>query len=53
LSESYELCGLDVENPFEIRAHLALHLVDLLEGVQVLANDAPRLVRVSIVANDL
>jgi hypothetical protein len=53
LSEGLKLGSLDVKEPFEVRAHLTLHLVDLLEGVEVLSNDAPRLVGVGIVANDL
>jgi hypothetical protein len=53
LSEGLELGSLDVKEPLEVRAHLALHLVDLLEGVEVLSNDAPRLVGVGIVANHL
>jgi hypothetical protein len=53
LGKGFELWGLDVEEPLEIGAHLALHLVYLLEGVEVLADDAPRLVGVSVVADDL
>jgi hypothetical protein len=52
LSEGFELWGFDVEEPLEIRAHLALHLVCLLEGVEVLSDDAPRLVGVSVVTDD-
>jgi hypothetical protein len=41
-----------VTNPLEVRAHLALHLVDVLQRVEVLADDALRLVRVSVIADD-
>lgn len=41
-----------MEEPFEVRAHLALHLVDLFEGVEVLSDNAPRLVGVGVVADD-
>jgi hypothetical protein len=53
LGERLELGGFDVKEPLEVRAHLALHLVDLLERVEVLPDDAPRLVRVGIVADYL
>lgn len=43
----------DVEVPLEVAAHLALHLVDLLKLEQFLSDDAPRLVRVGVVADDL
>jgi hypothetical protein len=53
LSKGFELSSLDVENPLEVRAHLSLHLVDLFEGVEVLADNAPRLVGVGVVADYL
>jgi len=48
-----ECVGLDVELPFEVGAHFSLHLVDLLEGKHAPTDDAPGLVRVCIVADDL
>jgi hypothetical protein len=53
IGESGKFGSLDVKHPFEIRVHLALHLVNLLEGVELLSNDIPRLVGVSVVINDL
>lgn len=47
-----EVLGLDIETPLEVAAHLALHLVDLAQGEHALADDAPRLVRVRVVANN-
>jgi hypothetical protein len=44
---------LDVEIPVEVGAHLALHLVDLAEGEHALADDAPGLVAVRVVADHL
>ena len=44
---------LDVELPLEIAAHLALHLVDLAEGEHALAHDAPGLVGVGVVTDNL
>ena len=45
--------GLDVELALEIAAHLALHLVGLAEGEHALIHDAPGLVRVGVVTDDL
>jgi len=45
--------GIDVELPLQIGAHLTFHLVDLPECEHALANDAPRLVGISIVADNL
>lgn len=39
--------------PLEVGAHLSLHLIYLLERVEALADDAPGLVRVGIVADHL
>jgi len=39
--------------PLQIRAHFALHLVDFPEREHALTDDTPRLVRVSVVADDL
>lgn len=50
--EAIELRAIDVEDPLEVAAHFALHLVDLFERIEILAHDAPRLVRVSVVADD-
>jgi len=38
--------------PIEITTHLAFHLVDLPERKHALGNDAPRFVRICIIAND-
>lgn len=51
----FELCQLgriEVELPLEVRTHLALHLVDLLERKHALADNTPALVAVCVVAND-
>lgn len=53
LLERNDLFAADVQVPFKITAHFALHLVDLLEGKHLLSDDTPRLVRVRVVANDL
>jgi hypothetical protein len=45
--------AVDVELPVEVRAHLALYLVDLAEREHALADDGPGLVRVRVVADDL
>ena len=45
--------GVYVQLPLQVTTHLALHLVNLPQGEYTLANDAPRLVGVSIVANNL
>lgn len=44
---------LAVEHPLQATAHLALHLVDLPGRKHPPADDAPVLVGVSIVVNDL
>jgi hypothetical protein len=51
--ELLECAGLNIELPFQVGAHLAFHLVDLPKGKHTLTDDAPRLVRVSIIADDL
>ena len=51
--ELLESTRLNVQLPIEILAHLALHLVDLAEGKHALADDAPGLVGVGVVADDL
>jgi len=43
---------VDGELPLEIRAHLALHLVDLAKIEHALSDDGPRIVPVSVVADD-
>jgi len=45
--------GIDVELPLQVGAHLSFHLVDLPESKHALANDTPRLVGISVVADDL
>ena len=51
--KSLEFGAVDVQDPLQVAAHFALHLVDLLEGVKVLADDAPGFIRVRVVADDL
>jgi len=48
-----ECGGIDVELPLQVGAHLMSHLVDLPECKHALANDTPRLVGISIVADYL
>jgi hypothetical protein len=48
-----EMIRLDVELPVQVGAHLAFHLVDLTESEHALADDAPRLVAVSVVTDHL
>ena len=43
---------IDGELPFEVRTHLAFHLVDLAKIEHVLSDDRPGLVAVGIVADD-
>ena len=45
--------GFDAKLPLEVGAHLPLHLVDLPEDVHTLTDDTPRLVGVSVIADDL
>lgn len=45
--------GIDVELPLQVGAHLSFHLVDLPESKHALANDTPRLVGISVVADNL
>jgi hypothetical protein len=45
--------GIYVELPLEIRAHLSFHLVNLPESEHALTHDAPRLVRIRVIADDL
>jgi hypothetical protein len=52
LGENLELWGFDVEEPLEVRTCLAFHLIYLLEIVEVLSNDTPRLVRIGVVVAD-
>jgi hypothetical protein len=49
--ELAELVRIDVEHPFEIAAHLALHLIYFSQRKHALANDRPALVRVRVVAH--
>ena len=51
--ELLERAGFDVELPLEIGAHLAFHLVDLSKGEHALADNAPGLVGVGVIADDL
>jgi hypothetical protein len=51
--EFLERAGLDVELPFQVGTHFALHLVNLPKGKHTLTNDAPGLVGISIIADDL
>jgi hypothetical protein len=51
--EVLERAGLDVELPFQVGAHLMLHLVDLLKGKHILTNDTPGLVGISVITDDL
>ena len=44
---------VDVELPFQVGAHLALHLGDLAQSEHSLNNNTPGLVRVSVVAHNL
>ena len=39
--------------PLQVSAHLPLHLVHLLECEHLLSDDAPTLVRVGVIADDL
>jgi len=48
-----ECGGINIEPPLQVGAHLTSHLVDLLECKHALANDTPRLVGISIVADYL
>ena len=48
-----ECVGLDVELPFQVGAHLSLHLVNLPKGKHTLTDDTPGLVGVGIIADDL
>lgn len=50
--ELLQVLGVDVQVPLEVTAHLALHLIDLLEGEHALAHDTPGLVGVRVVADD-
>ena len=51
--EFLERAGLDVELPFEVGAHFPLHLINLPKGKHTLTDDAPGLVRIGIIADDL
>ena len=53
LRENFKLVVSHIEHPVEVAAHLALHVVDLTKGKHALGDNAPRLVRVRVVANDL
>ena len=44
--------GLDVELPFNVGAHLALHLVNLPEGKRASTNNTPVPVKIGIIADD-
>lgn len=51
--ENLQLLLGNREHPLEIRAHLPLHLVDLLQRKHALTNYTPRLFRIRIVADNL
>ena len=51
MSESLEFRSFDVEKPLGVWVHLVLHSVDLHEGVAILPDNTPGLVRVGIVAD--
>jgi hypothetical protein len=51
--EFLELLGGHVEDPFKVAAHFTFHLVDLTKGEHALADDAPTLVGVSVITDDL
>ena len=51
--EFLERARLDIELPLQVRAHLALHLINLPEGKHSLTDNAPGLVGVGIIADDL
>ena len=53
LLEHGERLRLDVQLPVEVLAHLALHLVHLAQLEHPLPDDAPALVGVGVVADDL
>ncbi len=44
---------IDAELPLQVRAHLPLHLVDLLKCECPLTNNTPQLVRISIITYNL
>jgi len=44
---------VSVELPLRVGAHLLFHLVGLPECKHALANDTPRLVQISVIADDL
>ena len=45
--------GIYVQLPLQVTTHLALHLVNLPQSEHTLANNAPRLVGIGVVANNL
>ena len=45
--------GFNVKLPLQVRAHLALHLVNLPEGKHSLTDDTPGLVGVGVITDDL
>ena len=51
--ELLERGGLDIELPLEVGTHLPFHLVDLPKSKHSLTDDAPGLVGVGVVADDL
>jgi hypothetical protein len=53
MQSSKSVVRADVEYPFEVTAHLAFHLVHLLEREEALPDDALRLVGVRVIADDL
>ena len=44
---------IHIQLPLQVLAHLPLHLVDLAQLKHTLRDDTPRLIRVSVVADDL
>jgi hypothetical protein len=51
--ELLESTGFDVELPFQVGAHLTLHLVDFPKSKHTLTDDTPGFVGVSVIADDL
>jgi hypothetical protein len=51
--EGLQIVRVDVEYLLGVTAHLVFHLVQLLEREKALPDDAPRLVGVRVIADDL
>ena len=50
--ERLELGSRNVQVPLQVATHFPLHLVDFLQRKHFLRHDAPRLVRIGVVADD-